>query len=105
MLDRMVKCFAPICVAVALAVQAASAATAGLQINATQPGVSGPVCVRAIIRQADGSFVAGEWGNPSWPQITMRGKAMGPNTVIQAPLGLTQITIGKGTEYLPQTIT
>src|SRR5438477_6023064 len=82
----------------------AQAATAGLQVNATQPGVSGPVCVRAIIRQADGSYVSGEWGNPSWPAITMRGKALGPTMVLQVPTGVTQITIGKGPDYLPQTI-
>src|SRR2546425_9220926 len=93
-----------VCV-IALGAQAASAATAGLKINATQPGASGPVCVRAIIRQADGSYVAGEWGNPSWPAITMRGKAMGPSTVIQVPTGQTQVTIGKGPDYLPQTVT
>src|ERR1043166_8560475 len=93
MLDRMVKCFALISLAVVRAVQAADAATAGLQINATQPGVSGPVCVRAIIRQSDGSYVSGEWGNPSWPAITMRGKAIGPTNVVQVPTGVTQITI------------
>src|SRR5881296_3701798 len=92
------------CLITALTWQDARAATAGLKINASQPGVSGPVCVRAIIRQADGSYVAGEWGNPSWPAITMRGKAMGPSTVIQVPTGTTQITIGKGPDYVPQTI-
>src|SRR2546426_6808889 len=93
------------CLITALTWQDARAATAGLQINATQPGVTGPVCVRAIIRQADGSYVAGEWGNPSWPAITMRGKAMGPATVVQVPTGVTQITIGKGPDYLHQTTT
>src|SRR5437667_6241946 len=93
------------CLAAALAGQQAQAATAGLKINATQPGVTGPVCVRAIIQQADGSYVAGEWGNPSWPAITMRGKAMGPASVVQVPTGITQITVGKGPDYLPQTIT
>src|SRR2546422_9017375 len=92
-----------VCV-IALGAQAARAATAGLKINATQPGVSGPVCVRAIIRQADGSYLPGEWGNPSWPAITMRGKAVGPSTVIQVPVGMTQITIGKGPDYVPATI-
>ena len=89
----------------ALAWPEARAATAGLKINASQPGVSVPVCVRAIIRQSDGSYVSGEWGNPSWPAITMRGKAMGPSTIIQVPTGATQITVGKGPDYLPQTIT
>ena len=51
------------CLITGLTWQDARAATAGLKINATQPGVMGPVCVRAIIRQADGSYVAGEWGN------------------------------------------
>src|SRR5262245_26815572 len=96
--------FALGCLITALTWQEAGAATAGLKINATQPGVSGPVCVRAIIRQADGSYVPGEWGNPTWPAITMRGKAMGPTTVIQVPVGATQITVGKGPDYLPQTI-
>src|SRR5947209_7186020 len=91
------------CLAFAAA-QSAQADTASLKINATQPGVPQPVCVRAIIRQGDGSYVAGEWGNPSWPLITMRGKAMGPATVLQVSTGLTQIIIGKGPDYLPQTI-
>src|SRR5437867_1019184 len=105
MLARMLKCLALSCLAVALAVEAADAATAGLQIHATQPGVSGLVSVRAIIRQSDNSYVSGEWGNPSWPAITMRGKAMGPTNVVQVPTGVTQITIGKGPDYTPQTIT
>src|SRR5947209_11053711 len=98
------KLFASACLILLLAWHEANAATAGLAINATQPGVSGPVCVRAIIRQSDGSYVSGEWGNPLWPVITMRGKAMGPTNVIQVPTGLTQITIGKGPDYLPLTI-
>jgi len=78
---------------------------ASLKINATQPGVSGAVCVRAIIRKSDGSYLSGEWGNPSWPPIAMRGKAMAPQTVVQVPTGVTQITIGKGPDYGPITIT
>jgi len=93
------------CGVIASAGLQAQAATAGLQINATQPGVAGPVCVRAIIQKSDGSYVPGEWGNPTWPAITMRGKAMGPTNVIQVPTGVTQVTIGKGPDYLPQTIT
>src|SRR5438093_12271570 len=100
----MVKTLLAICVAMALSWRETGAATAGLKVNAIQPGVAGPVCVRAIIRQSDGAYLPGEWGNPSWPVITMRGKAMGPSTVVQVPIGTTQITIGKGPDYIPQTI-
>ena len=96
--------FVFVCLLIALRSHAGGAGTAGLQINAFQPGVSGPVCVRAIIQQSDGSYVAGEWGNPAWPRIAMRGKAMGPGMVLQVPAGQTTITIGKGPDYLPQTI-
>ncbi|MGZ4986739.1 MAG: CehA/McbA family metallohydrolase, partial [Limisphaerales bacterium] len=81
------------------------AATTYFKIAATQPGVSGLVCVRAIIKQSDGNYVAGEWGNSSWPSVTIRGKAINPTNVIAVPTGTTQITIGKGPDYLPQTIT
>ena len=80
-----------------------TAANVNLKIIATQPGVSGPVAVRAIIRKSDGSYVPGEWDNFSFP-VTMRGKAVGPNTIVQIPQGQTEITIGKGLDYLPQTI-
>ena len=88
----------------ALTGQDSKAETAGLKIHATQPGVAGSVCVRVIIQQSDGSYLAGEWGNPAWPPMTMRGQAMGSNTVVQVLTGLTQITIGKGPDYVPQTI-
>ncbi|MGZ5545014.1 MAG: hypothetical protein ACXWIU_10095, partial [Limisphaerales bacterium] len=68
------------------------AATTYFKIAATQPGVSGLVCVRAIIKQSDGNYVAGEWGNSSWPSVTIRGKAINPTNVIAVPTGTTQIT-------------
>jgi hypothetical protein len=80
------------------------AATVSLKINATEPGISGAVCVRAIIQKSDGSFVSGEWDNDSYP-VTMRGKAFGPDTVVDIPAGQTIITIGKGPDIFPQTIT
>lgn len=81
------------------------AATTYFKITATQPGVSGPVCVRAIIKQSNGSYVSGEWGSSSWPSVTLYGKAVNPTNVIAVPTGVTQITVGKGPDYLPQTIT
>ncbi len=80
------------------------AANANLKINATQPGVSGPVCVRAIIRKSDGSYVSGEWDSSSFPG-EMRGKAIAPSTIVEIPTGETTITVGKGPDYFPQTIT
>jgi hypothetical protein len=77
----------------------------GLRIRATQTGVTNPVCVRAIIVKSDGTYVDGEWLDPGYPPITMRGKAMTPDTVVQVPTGVTRITIGKGPDYIPQTIT
>ncbi len=88
----------------ALAIQN-SPASVNLKINATAPGISGPVSVRAIIRQSNGSYVSGEWGSPGWPPITMRGKAMAPDTIVQVPTGQTTITVGKGPDFYPQTIT
>jgi hypothetical protein len=82
----------------------AYSATTYLKIAATQPGVPGLVCVRAIIKQSDGTYVPGEWGNSSWPVVTIYGKAVGPTNVIAVPTGNTQITIGKGPDCLPQTI-
>lgn len=79
-------------------------ASATLRINATQSGISGAVAVRAIIKKSDGSFVPGEWGNPAWPPITMRGKAMAPGTTVQVPAGVTEITVGKGPDIIPQFI-
>jgi len=81
------------------------AATTYFKIAATQPGVSSLVCVRAIIKKSDGTYVAGEWGSSSWPSVTIYGKAINPTDVIAVPTGTTQITIGKGPDYLPQTIT
>jgi hypothetical protein len=81
------------------------AATTYLKIAATQPGVSGLVCVRVIIKQSDGNYVSGEWGSSSWPSVTLRGKAINPTNAVAIPTGTTQITIGKGPDYLPQTIT
>ena len=86
-----------------LACEAAFGA-ATLKINATQPGVSGAVSVRAIIKKSDGSIVPGEWGDPAWPRIQMRGKAMAPGATVQVPAGVTEITIGKGPDYIPQVI-
>ncbi len=36
--------------------------------------------------------------------MTIRGVAMGPDTIIQVPTGTTTITVGKGPDYFPQTI-
>ncbi|MFN7141182.1 MAG: hypothetical protein ACK4UN_17775, partial [Limisphaerales bacterium] len=83
----------------------AQAQNASLRINATVPGGSGPVAVRAIIRQSDGSFFPGEWGHSSWPNVALRGKAMGPSTTLQVKPGNTVVTVGKGPDYLPQTFT
>ena len=96
-----------ICVfaACALSVTRLYAATTYLKIAATQPGVSGLVCVRAIIKQSDGTYVSGEWGNSSWPSVALQGKAMHPTNAIAILTGATQVTIGKGPDYLPQTIT
>src|SRR3954468_20498688 len=80
------------------------AANVSLKINATVPGISGAVCVRAIVQKSDGSFVSGEWDNDSYP-VTMRGKAFGPDTVVEIPSGQAIITVGKGPDYFPQTIT
>lgn len=79
--------------------------TTYLKIAATQPGVSGLVCVRAIIKQSDGTYVSGEWGSSSWPSVALYGKAIGPTNVVAVPTGLTQVIIGKGPDYIPQTIT
>jgi hypothetical protein len=98
------KISAAFCV-VALSSELSFAANVNLKINAIQPGVSGAVCVRAIIKKSDGSYVSGEWGNSSWPVVTLRGKAVGPTTVLSIPTGATQITVGKGPDYIPQTIT
>jgi hypothetical protein len=46
----------------------------------------------------------GEWGDSSWPPVTIRGKAVGPATVLELPTGQTTVTIGKGPEFLPQTV-
>lgn len=76
-----------------------------LKIQATQPGYAEPVAVRAIIQKPDGSYVPGEWGASEWPAVMLRGKAMTPETVVEVPTGVTKIRIGKGPDYLPQSIT
>ncbi|MBA4148594.1 MAG: CehA/McbA family metallohydrolase [Verrucomicrobia bacterium] len=76
-----------------------------MRINATVPGVGTPVAVRAIIRQSNGAFYEGEWGDSSWPNVALRGKAVGPANTLQVPPGTTVITVGKGPDYLPQTVT
>ena len=84
---------------------ASAAQLTSLRIVATLTGNTNPVCVRAIIKKSDGTYVTGEWGNSSWPAVTLRGKAVGPDTIITIPTGTTQITVGKGPDYLPQTLT
>ena len=83
----------------------ASAANVKLQITATQPGLTNPVCVRAIIKKSNGSFVSGEWGNSSYPSVPLNGVALEPGSILSIPRGTTQITVGKGPDFLPQTIT
>ncbi len=84
---------------------ASAVTTTNLKIVATQPGISGPVCVRAIIKQSDGSYISGEWGASTWPAATFRGKALSPTNVVSILTGTTTITVGKGPDYLPVTIT
>ncbi len=83
----------------------AIAQTAGLKIRATIAGSSEAVAVRAIVRQADGNYLPGEWGASSWPNVELRGKAVGPNLILQLQPGSTVVTIGKGPDFYPQTIT
>ena len=78
--------------------------TAFLRISGRQPGVDEPVVLRAIIERSDGAVVPGEWGDSIWPEVVIRGKAMGPHNVVEVPLGETSITVGKGPDYLPQTL-
>ena len=61
--------------------------TAFLKVSGRVSGVEEPVVVRAIIERSDGTFVPGEWGNSSWPEVVIRGKAMGPDNVLEVPLG------------------
>lgn len=75
-----------------------------LRIHATAPGYDGLVSVRAIIQRSDGSFVPGEWGASDWPAVDIHGKALTPESIVEVPVGVTTITIGKGPEFLPQTI-
>jgi hypothetical protein len=83
----------------------ANAANVNLTIVATRTNDPKPICVRAIIRKSDGTYLSGEWGDSSWPSVTMRGKALSSTNVIQVPTGITSISVGKGPDCLPQTIT
>src|SRR5215469_12461912 len=76
-----------------------------LSLNVTQPGVTNPVCVRAIILQSDATYLDDAWFPPTFPVVAMHGKAMAPGVSVQVPAGVTTITVGKGPDYLPQTIT
>ena len=82
-----------------------SAGTAYLKIAAAAPGSADPVCVRAIVKQSDGTYLPGEWGGSSWPAVAFQGKAVGPTDVLAVATGPTQITVGKGPDYFPQTFT
>jgi hypothetical protein len=82
-----------------------ASATANLSIQAKVAGKTNLVCVRAMIKQSNGTYVAGDWGPDSWPPVEFRGKAISPTDIIPVPTGPTVITIGKGQDYLPQTIT
>lgn len=62
------------------------------------------MAVRAIIRQANGEVLPGEWGDSDWPPVSIRGKAVTPEMLLDLPPGETWFTIGKGPDYLPQTI-
>ena len=79
--------------------------SAFLKIHANQPGFPRPVAVRAIVLKADGNYVSGEWGPSDWPAVMLRGKAVTPEMVLEVPPGETTITVGKGPDYVPQTIT
>src|SRR5215469_17759145 len=76
-----------------------------LSLNVSQPGVTNPVCVRAIILQSDGTYLDDAWFPTTFPVVTMHGKAMAPGASVQVSAGVTTITVGKGPDYLPQTIT
>ena len=78
--------------------------SAFLKVMGRLPGIEKPVAVRAIIEQSHGAIVPGEWGDSTWPPVTFRGKAMDPFNLIEVPLGETKITVGKGPDYLPQTL-
>jgi hypothetical protein len=75
-----------------------------LQIRATLPGIATPVCVRAEILKSDGEYLEGEWLTSGYPFVELHGKAMAPDTSIEIPAGVTRITVGKGPDYIPQTI-
>lgn len=75
-----------------------------LRIEARQPGWPEPVCARAIIQMSNGEIVEGEWGDAIWPPVSLRGKAVAPGALIEAPLGETVIRVGKGPDFLPVTI-
>ncbi|MDB6024543.1 MAG: hypothetical protein JWM68_766 [Verrucomicrobiales bacterium] len=81
------------------------AANVNLKIVALRAGNPNPVCVRAIIKKFDGTYVSGEWGDSSWPVVAMRGRALSSTNILSVPTGITQITVGKGPDYLPQTVT
>jgi branched-chain amino acid aminotransferase len=51
-----------VCV-VTLAAIGPAQANVNVRIRAMQPGISEPVCVRAIIKRSDGGYVSGEWGS------------------------------------------
>lgn len=82
----------------------AAASHAFLKIRAVQPGV-GPVAVRAIIQTSDGNYIPGEWGHSDWPAVELRGKAVSPESIVEVPIGTTRITVGKGPDYYPITVT
>lgn len=75
-----------------------------LALNVSQPGMTNPVCVRAIILQSDGTYLDDAWFPTTYPVVTMHGKAMAPGVSVQVPAGVTTITVGKGPDYTPQTI-
>lgn len=87
-----------------LSIQSCSA-TANLIVQARVAGQTNLTAIRAIIKQSDGSYISGEWGADSWPPVTFRGKALSPTNAVAVLTGFTTITIGKGPDYLPQTIT
>src|SRR5262249_57658395 len=78
--------------------------TVNLSLNVTQPGVTNPVCVRAIIQQSDGTYLDDAWFPTTYPAVVMHGKAMAPGASVPVLAGVTRITVGKGPDYIPQTI-
>ncbi|HXT41018.1 MAG TPA: CehA/McbA family metallohydrolase [Candidatus Angelobacter sp.] len=76
-----------------------------LSLNVTQPGVPNSVCVRAIILKSDGTYLDDAWFPTTYPSVVMHGKAMAPGVSVQVPAGMTRIIVGKGPDYVPNTIT